>query len=326
MPAKIAVRRGVIGRPSQTSGTRSRLSGRVRTARPRRNGGRRVAPRRVEHDRSRHEQRGERRPPFPTARPRRAARPPTRSRRRRARAPDSPSTSTRGAASQARWRARRRCPAPWPRRGAMPGEREGAGQQQRPERRRRSRDGHPGLYAKPAPSARLRAKCRWIHESSRGNERERGRARDAPLGDPVHRERRRQGQRHARAVDEPAPSSAPPRSTVSCARRERRCSRRARPTRSSGSTYRKRPYGSGISSSPGRPRHRGVPVIDEPHELLHLARQLDVRARRQDHGHRGLGRVVAGHVAELHLVDRDTRAGRTWRDAATDTSADCRAR
>ena len=36
MPAKIAVRRGVIGRPSQTSGTRSRLSGRVRTARPRR--------------------------------------------------------------------------------------------------------------------------------------------------------------------------------------------------------------------------------------------------------------------------------------------------
>ena len=105
-------------------------------------GGRRVAPRRVEHDRPRHEQRRERylhsgqRAPDERPGHRRDHAAGERERR------GSPSTSTRGAGSGARWRAWRRCPAPWPRRA----------------RCRRARRCRPAAASRAAPSIPRRAR------------------------------------------------------------------------------------------------------------------------------------------------------------------------
>ena len=238
MPAKIAVRRGVIGRPSQTSGTSSRLSGRASTARPRSDGGRRVAARACgSTQRTRHEQRGERRPPSPTARPRPAGPATARSRRRRARAPDSPSTATRGAACKSAVPSAAAMPSALAQAGACPASANAAGQQQRPQRRRRAGDGRTrGCRRSPRP----RPGCARSGGGSTSRRAGKTRATAAPAMRPSAIEYTASAAARDSATH--APSTSPPRictgprSTVSCARRERRCSRRARPPRPSGST------------------------------------------------------------------------------------------
>src|SRR5882724_1639666 len=171
--------------------------------------------------------------------------------------------------------------------------------------------GVPGLKEKPAPAARLRAKCRWIHESSRGN----------PKAPAICRSRvtKRTSGRSAAA-------------TRRISSRQRRA-QTARPSPRSGTR--------GAGGAAGRlraeegvilvvdglvaerqhveetavrdldldesfgPHRRRAPVVDEPDEALDGGRQMDLRVGDRRHGRRQARRPEPrGEPAHLKLVDR----------------------
>src|SRR5262249_16338326 len=127
--------------------------------------------------------------------------------------------------------------------------------------------GTPGLYTKPAPSARLRAKCRWIHESSSGK----------PAAPAIIRSRARN------IVSERAVASTTRRwwrrSAVTHGRVARIGNRTA--------VHRQRIEEAAVRQlgldEPRRPGRRRRPVIHEPHEPAGARRQPDLAVGQSHH-------------------------------------------
>src|SRR3990167_347787 len=155
--------------------------------------------------------------------------------------------------------------------------------------------GRPGLYAKPAPSARLRAKWRWIHESSSGN----------PTAPAICRSRSRKSASGASAAATTRRSS---RRAGDTAAWRRLAGERVALVRDGAAPEREHvevaPVRQLQLDEPGRRHGHGAPVVHEPDETRDARGQADPRVRHGGHRRdppRGAG--ARHEPARRELVD-----------------------